>query len=133
MIYLLDTNACIEFLRGKNLHLLNRLEAAQPGDVCLCSIVLFELQFGALRSRNPETALSAVRSFSEQYPSLPFDDDTAAIAARIRAGLAESGVPIGPFDTLIAATALAHGLTLVTHNTREFTRVPSLLLEGWEA
>ena len=67
-----------------------------------------------------------------QFVSLPFDDAAASVYAIIRAHLESAGTPIGPYDLQIAAIALANGLTLVTHNTREFSRVPGLLLEDWE-
>jgi tRNA(fMet)-specific endonuclease VapC len=65
--------------------------------------------------------------------SLPFDDLAAEVYGRVRAFLAQQGQLIGPNDLLIAATALAHGATLVTHNTRELARVPDLQIEDWEA
>ncbi|MBM3788553.1 MAG: type II toxin-antitoxin system VapC family toxin [Acidobacteria bacterium] len=62
---------------------------------------------------------------------LPFDEMAARTAARIRLDLEARGSPIGPIDTLIAATALAHGAILVTHNVREFERVAGLIIEDW--
>ncbi len=69
---------------------------------------------------------------TQQFASLPFDDGAAAIAGRVRAQLAVTGTPIGPYDLQIAAIALAHGLTVVTHNTKEFKRVAGLQVEDWE-
>ncbi len=70
--------------------------------------------------------------FLRRYMTLPFDDNAAQICGEIRADLARKGTPIGPYDVQIAAIALANNLTLVTHNTREFSRVPNLLLDDWE-
>ncbi|MCL4192705.1 MAG: PIN domain-containing protein [Thermoguttaceae bacterium] len=71
-------------------------------------------------------------TFFSRFPSLPFDDRAADFAAQSRADLAASGTPIGPLDLLIAATALAQNLILVTRNTAEFSRINSLRLEDWE-
>lgn len=67
-----------------------------------------------------------------QFAVLDFDREDARRAGEIRAHLAAAGAPIGPYDALIAAQALARGLVLVTHNTREFARVPGLGVEDWE-
>ncbi len=125
MTHLLDANACIDYLRKpatSNVGL--RLTAAPRGSVALCSVVVGELLYGAHRSRDPSSAVVEVRAFCSLYPSLPFDNDAAEEYGSIRAHLAAAGTPIGSNDTLIAAIALANGLTLVTHNTREFSRVP---------
>lgn len=132
MTYLLDTNVCIRYMNGRALAVLQRLQALQPTDVAVCSVVKAELFSGAQRSRNPERALAAQRQFLQPYLSLPFDDAAAEIAGRVHAQLAVSGTPIGPYDLQIAAIALANGCTLVTHNVREFSRVPDLVYEDWE-
>ncbi len=98
----------------------------------MCSVVVGELLFGALRSRDGAKNLAEVRTFLASFLSLPFDDRAAEEYARVRADLAAKGTPIGPNDLLIAAIALANGLTLVTHNTVEFSRVVGLTLEDWQ-
>lgn len=133
MIYLLDTNVCIAYLRAPHSPVRAKLTALPIRDVVLCALVKEELYFGAHRSTNPVHTRTQLEAFLAQFASLPFDDQAAAIAARIRADLAAKGTPIGHYDLLIAAIALAHGLTLVTHNTREFGRVAGLPLEDWEA
>jgi tRNA(fMet)-specific endonuclease VapC len=132
MIYLLDTNVCVQYLRGRNPSVLDRLQRTPPGDVRLCSVVKAELFLGALRSAKPEQNRAKVDAFIRPYESLPFDDAAAEIQAQIRHELETAGTPIGPYDLQIAALALAHGHTLVTHNTGEFSRVPGLLIEDWE-
>ncbi len=70
--------------------------------------------------------------FQRKIPSLPFDDNAAHEYGRIRAHLASLGTPIGPNDLMIASIALANNLTLITHNTAEFSRIPALQLEDWQ-
>jgi tRNA(fMet)-specific endonuclease VapC len=131
--YLLDTNTCINFLRyGAGSRVAVRLAGVNPGDVVLCSVVVGELLFGALRSQQVANNLAQVRTFAAGFPSLSFDDRAAEDYARIRADLAGKGTLIGPNDLLIAAIALANGLTLVTHNTAEFSRVVGLPLDDWQ-
>jgi len=100
--------------------------------VVLCSVVKAELFYGAARSHDPVRTFAHMASFMSPFRSLPFDDFCAPAYGRIRAQLEQAGTPIGPNDTMIAATAMAHGLTLVTHNTREFARVAGLILADWE-
>ena len=132
MKFLLDTNPCIQVIRGRNPLVIARYRSHPPSDMSVCSPVVAELRHGAARSRHPAAELAKVRNFLRPHHSLPFDDDAAAIYADIRADLEVQGTPIGQFDTMIAAIALAHGLTLVTHNTAEFARVPGLQLVDWE-
>lgn len=132
MIYLLDTNACIAYLNRPESGVRLRLETLPRQDVAVCSVVKAELFYGAMRTSNPERTLAKQQTFLNQYVSLPFDDRSALIYGQIRAQLAASGTPIGPYDLQIAAIALANNLTLVTHNTREFSRVEGLRIEDWE-
>ncbi|MFZ1754029.1 MAG: type II toxin-antitoxin system VapC family toxin [Caldilineaceae bacterium] len=119
-------------LNGRAPGVLQQLQALQPNDIVVCSVVKAELVYGAQRSHDPQRSLAVQRQFLLPYRSLPFDDAAADIAGLLRAQLAQVGTPIGPHDLQIAAIALAHGCTLVTHNTREFSRVPDLLLADWE-
>jgi tRNA(fMet)-specific endonuclease VapC len=131
-MFLLDTNACVQYLRGKNLLVRQRLAACPTHEVCLCSVVLAELYVGALQSAQPAKNRADVDQFAAPFASLFFDDAAADVYARIRHHLESQGTPIGPYDLQIAAIALANGCTLVTHNTSEFNRVPGLVLEDWE-
>jgi tRNA(fMet)-specific endonuclease VapC len=131
--HLLDTNSCVEQLRRRaNSALVARLANARPGDVVLCSVVVAELLYGAVRSAQRARNLAQVRLFCGRFTSLPFDDLAAEEYGPIRAHLDDIGLPIGPNDLLIASTARAHGLTLVTHNISEFSRVPGLSVEDWQ-
>ena len=133
MIYLLDTNVCVSYLRGTDRQQVEaRLNAASFGDVALCSVVKAELLYGAARSQQPERNHSQLQRFFSGFPSLSFDDEAAAAYGTLRAALEASGTPIGPNDLMIAAIALASGLVLVTHNTAEFSRVPGLQIEDWQ-
>ena len=85
-----------------------------------------------MKSLYPEKNLARQKKFVDQFVSLPFDDNAAASYSRIRAELEKAGTPIGPNDLLIATVAVSNELTLVTHNTKEFSRVAGLLYEDWE-
>jgi tRNA(fMet)-specific endonuclease VapC len=126
MIYLLDSNVCIQYMRGRQPLVLQRLSAKPLHEIRLCSVVKAEHYLGALRSANPTANRAKVDAFVAPYTSLPFDDIAADIQARIRHGLETLGTPIGPYDLQIAATALVHGCTLVTHNTSEFSQCPKI-------
>lgn len=131
MKFLLDTNTCVQYLRyGKKSPVAAKLAAQHPGDIALCAVVVGELLFGALRSKNVAQSLAEVQAFRSGFLSLPFDDAAAKHYAEVRADLAAIGTPIGPADTMIAA--IAHRLTLVMHNTNEFSRVAGLNIEDWQ-
>ncbi len=98
----------------------------------LCSVVKSELLFGAYKSGKPDKNLLKINQFFESFISLPFDDTSANIYGKRRTALEKNGTPIGPNDLLIASIALSYDLILVTHNTREFKRVPGLNIEDWE-
>jgi tRNA(fMet)-specific endonuclease VapC len=106
----------------------------RPDEIRLCSVVVAELFFGAFRSpaQYQSRNLALLATFLPLFVSLPFDDSAAEVFGRIRADLTARGVIIGPYDLQIAAIALAQNLTLVTHNTREFGRVPGLQIEDWQ-
>lgn len=133
MSYLLDTNVCIQFLRQRHAGVVRRIQSHQPSELRLCSIVVAELYYGSERSAQAALNRTKVDAFVRPYVCLPFDDEAARTHARIRRHLEIVGTPIGPYDSQIAAIALVHGLTLVTHNTTEFGRVPGLQAEDWEA
>jgi tRNA(fMet)-specific endonuclease VapC len=132
VIYLLDTNACIRVLNNSSARLVARLRAEDPSNIRLCAITRGELLYGARRSARASANLRLLERFFAPFVSLPFDDRCAEHYAAIRADLAAQGQPIGPHDLQIAAIARAHDLILVTHNTREFSRVVGLRSEDWE-
>ena len=133
MPYLLDTNVCIGILTGRSAKAIERLRQLAPTEVRACSVVRAELQFGARNSSRVEANLSLLETFLSPFTSVAFDDDAANYYGRIRADLHRAGELIGPNDLLIAAVALANDLVLVTHNVKEFGRVPGLRCEDWES
>lgn len=132
-MYLLDTNACIRLLNGTAPRLVERLERHRATDIALCSVVKAELTYGAFRSSRVAENLRLLDRFYAPFVSFPFDDRCVEAYGRIRNDLERAGTPIGPNDLMIAATAVANDLTLVTANTREFERVIGLDLENWES
>ncbi len=131
-MFLLDTNTCIQYLNGKSATIKRRLIGTRPADIKLCSVVKAELWYGAARSNNPGKTIEKLAAFFAPYESLPFDDAAAAEYGRIRAQLAAASTPIGPNDLMIAAIARSRGLSLVSHNVREYSRVLGLGVEDWE-
>lgn len=132
-MYLLDTNACIRVLNGDAPQVTERLRAVGPAGVFLCAVVKAELAYGAWKSARRAANLRLIERFCAPMASLPFDDSCAMRYGEIRAQLEQEGTPIGPNDLMIAATAMANDLTLVTHDTAEFSRVVRLAFEDWEA
>ena len=131
--YLLDTDTCIELLNRRSSTVSQRLASLTPAEVVLCSVVKAELYYGVYRSSRRAENLALVGAFCSQFLSIPFNDACVEIYGSLRAGLVQRGSMIGPYDLQIAAISLAHGLTLVTHNLREFSRVPELQWEDWQA
>jgi tRNA(fMet)-specific endonuclease VapC len=131
---ILDSNTISYYFRGDP-QIVSRLQALSPAEVGVPAIVEYELRYGLLRLP-PEAAeprLAALSALLRPMQVLSFDSDCAAHAARLRAELEAAGTPIGPHDTLIAATALRYQATLVTRNEREFSRVPGLQWLNWHA
>lgn len=129
---LLDSNTISYYFRGDP-QVVGRLQAIRPADLGVPAIVEYELRYGLLRLPVDASAprLAALAQLLQPMQLLPFDSACARHAAHIRATLEAAGTPIGPHDTLIAATALRHHATLVTRNEREFSRVPGLDWVNW--
>jgi tRNA(fMet)-specific endonuclease VapC len=131
MRYLLDSNAVIAMLRSDSSAPAQRARRELPSDLAMSSIVVHELFYGAFKSHRPTPNLAVFDALD--FPVIAFDRDDARKAGEIRALLASQGRTIGPYDVLIAGQAVARDMILVTHNTREFDRVPGLQLEDWES
>ena len=131
MKYLLDTNICIGLLNNRDSIFITNLQKLSPDDVFLCSVVKAELIFGAKKSLHREKNEKKLKVFFNEFACLPFDDQSAESYGEIRSYLEKSGNPIGNNDLLIAATAIAHDLILITRNVREFSKVASLKITEW--
>ena len=129
-MFVLDTNTVIYFFKGEG-QVAATLLSTPPADVAVPSVVLYELEYGVARSKHPEQSKEQLDSFIALIDLLPFGPPEARTAASIRADLEKRGQPIGAYDVLIAATALAGQHTLVTHNTREFERIKNLNITDW--
>jgi tRNA(fMet)-specific endonuclease VapC len=130
MRYVLDTNTLIYFFKGMG-KVADRLLALPPSEIGIPTIVLYELEVGIAKSKFPQKRSAQFQEFISLLNILPFDLAEAKCAAMIRAKLEKKGIPIGPYDVLIAASALANHWTLVTHNKEEFGRVEGLKIEDW--
>ncbi len=128
--YLLDTNICIYIINRRPPEVFRHFDGVAAGQIGISSITHAELDFGVAKSGSRRNR-AALDKFLLPLEIMPFDADAARQYGRLRARLERLGTPIGALDTLIAAHALALGVTLVSNNTREFERVPKLRLENW--
>jgi tRNA(fMet)-specific endonuclease VapC len=131
MQFLLDTNIIIYILKEPDARLAIRLSQVPTSDVAICAIVEAELYHGATKYGVPTRRRAALEGFLAPFRSIPFDSSCVAHYARIRDHLERRGQMIGANDLFIAAIALAHGLTLLTHNSEEFSRIDGLGVEDW--
>ena len=127
---MLDSNVCVDAMRGRSHALRSRLQRTAPGEFAISSIVAAELWTGAMKSRDRATAEKEVRALLEYVTVLDWPADAAPVYGDIRAHLEAAGRSIGAMDMLIAAHAIAEKATLVTRNLSEFRRVPGLRLES---
>lgn len=128
--YMLDTNICIFTIKNKPQEVREAFNRFY-GQMCICSITLMELIYGAEKSSNPEKNLAIIESFAARLEVLHFGSEAAAHSGQVRAELARKGTPIGPYDIMIAGHARSLGLTVVTNNLREFERVAGIRVEDW--
>ena len=126
---MLDTDTVSFALRGQGRVGAKLLEQS-PSDLCMSSLTLAELRFGAEAKRSRKLH-RLIDTFAESVPAVPFDAEAAGRFGLVAAALARAGTPIGIVDTLIAAQAVARELTLVSNNTEHFERVAGLKLENW--
>ncbi len=131
MRHLLDTNACVDYLTGRYPKLVARIQRSAPDDLCLSSVVVAELRYGADHSARRRTNHGRIDALLDEIECLDFDLRAAATYGRVRQQLEAAGTPIGPNDMLIAAHALSRGLSLVTDNVAEFKRVRGLKVDNW--
>jgi len=128
--YMLDTNICIFTIKNKPAQVREAFNR-HHGQLCISTITLMELIYGAEKSAAAQKNLAVVEGFVARLEVLPYDNDAAAHTAMIRAELARAGTPIGPYDQMIAGHGRSQGLVIVTNNLREFERVAGLRTEDW--
>ena len=127
---ILDTNTCIFTIKRKPASVQEKF-ARHHGEMCISTVTLMELLYGAEKSAHPAQNLAVVRGFAARLDVLDYNQDAAAHTAQVRAELAKLRTPIGPYDSMIAGHARSRGLIVVTNNQREFMRVPGLRVEDW--
>ncbi|XGV96052.1 MAG: type II toxin-antitoxin system VapC family toxin [Leptolyngbya sp. BL-A-14] len=131
MQYLLDTNICIYLIKQKPPKVLARFQSFSLSDIGISSITVAELEYGVFKSQQQEKNRNALMQFLVPLYVVEFDQAAARIYGSIRSDLERRGLVIGSMDMLIAAHALSLGITLVSNNVRELSRVNDLLLENW--
>jgi len=135
MKYLLDTNICIYIIKKSPEQVLKKLEVITnsegKNEVYLSAVTVSELFYGVEKSNQSEKNLEALKGFLTLFNVVDFDHESAEIFGKVRSDLERKGTVIGPYDLQIASIAIANDLTLVTNNTKEFSRVDGLKLENW--
>jgi tRNA(fMet)-specific endonuclease VapC len=131
MKFLLDTNICIYMIKNNPPGVRKHFQNVSPGDAHISSVTIAELQYGVEKSAAKEKNALALEAFLLPLVIVPFDLDAAVAYGTIRTALERRGAPIGGMDMLIAAQAIAHDFTLITHNMKEFQRIPNLKCETW--
>lgn len=129
-MFVLDTNTLIYFFKGEGQVAVNLL-STPPNELIIPTAVVFELEYGIRKSTSPQKRTEQLVSLLSIIATASFDMEEAHKAAEIRARLEAAGTPIGPYDLLIAATALAQRATLVTRRVKEFAHIPELDLVNW--
>jgi|ERR1700678_1488135 tRNA(fMet)-specific endonuclease VapC len=134
MDYLLDTNACVAMLRNQPPAVRNHADKviAEGSRLAISSIALHELWYGTFKSSRVDEGVWRLRMFlAGAIQVLPFDEEDARVSGKIRADLTSAGRRIGEYDTLIGGQCLRHGMTLVTNNLSEFSRIKGLNCVDW--
>jgi tRNA(fMet)-specific endonuclease VapC len=131
MRYMLDTNICIHIAKQNPPRVMARFSQLSPDEVAMSVVTYGELRFGAEKSSRSAAAIRSLNAFVEAVPVLSLDPDVGSNYGRLRLDLERRGQPIGNNDLWIASHCLQLGLTLVTNNEREFSRIPNLSIENW--
>ncbi len=130
-MFLLDTSICIYLMKNRYPALSAKVMSIAPAELAVSAVTVYELEYGAAKSRWSERTRQNLRIFLSAFQILPFTEEDALFAGNIRAALEAAGTPIGAYDVQIGAQGAARGLTVVTHNTGEFSRIPGIRLEDW--
>jgi tRNA(fMet)-specific endonuclease VapC len=131
MRYLLDTNVCVDYLNGRFPKVTARVQQSMPSDLCVSSVAVAELRYGAEKSTHRQRNHERLDVFLSDVHCIDFSSGAALVYGRVRAALERRGIIIGPYDLQIAAHALSLDLVLVSDNVREFRRVEGLKVENW--
>ena len=131
MIYMLDTNICIYAIKHKPEKVFQKLQEVEPEDVCVSSVTYAELVHGVEKSAAVEKNRLALSLLLANIDIMGFDVNAADHYGKVRAAPEKKGTPIGPLDMMIAGHAQSLGLTIVTNNVKEFSRVDNLKIENW--
>lgn len=131
MRYMLDTNICIYSIKHKPEKVFYRLQKHDPAEICISSVTYAELVHGVEKSQAVEKNRLALALLLANIEILDFDATAAESYGKIRVDLEKKGMPIGPLDMMIAGHAMSLNYTVVTNNTKEFSRVKDLELENW--
>jgi len=131
MKYFLDSNTCIYYLKGSSEALRKNLQSVRPSDIYIPAVVKAELLYGVQKSNNVKGNINKLGMFLLPFEIVPFSDAASVAYAHIRAELEKVSTPIGSNDLMIASTTIAESGILVTHNTKEFERIPELEIVDW--
>ncbi len=131
MMFLIDTNICIYIMNDHPPEVIQKFREMGIGNICISSITVSELQYGAYKSKQIQKNIKRLAEFLSPFEILAYDENAARCYGEIRSQLEKKGNVIGPLDLLIAAHALSENLTLITNNEKEFKRVKSLKVKNW--
>jgi tRNA(fMet)-specific endonuclease VapC len=131
MKVMLDTDVCIDLIRDRPPSLLERFASHAVGDIGISIITLAELEYGVSKSSRPARNREPLDLFVSPFDVAAFDRQATAVYGRLRAALEKKGQSIGSMDLLIAAQAVSLDVRLITHNIREFGKVPGLRVDDW--
>ncbi len=129
-MFLLDTDTVIYSLKG-HATVKRNLERNLDAALKICIVTLMELYYGAYKSQKVASNLGKVKHLEAALEVIPLGVESAEVFAMLKADLEKTGTPLDDFDTILAACALAHGLTLVTNNVKHFKRIKGLQIENW--
>lgn len=131
MMFLIDTNICIYIMNDHPPEVIQKFREIGVGNICISSITVSELQYGACKSNHIKKNIKRLEEFLSPFEILAYDETASNYYGKIRSHLEKQGNVIGPLDMLIAAHALSENLILITNNEKEFKRIKLLKVENW--
>ncbi len=131
MMFLIDTNICIYIMNDHPPEVIQKFRQIGVGNICISSITVSELQYGACKSKQIKRNMKRLDEFLSPFEILAYDENASNYYGKIRSHLEKQGTVIEPLDMLIAAHALSKDLTLITNNEKEFNRIKSLKVKNW--